>query len=117
LLFSSAYQSPECPVKTMRHNAINSRGTAVISFLWNTYGTRSVNHDLAGIAPSEANAERHVRRAFKADAAIRGATIWEVKLTVSPDGQQFEWQPVRIGLIIFARDDERGVVALPRRNK
>lgn len=85
----------------------------MISFLWNTYSIRGENHEPAGIAESEAKAERCVRRAFEADAAITGAVIREVKLTVSPDGQLFEWQPVRVGLI-FARDDKCAVITLPR---
>ena len=85
----------------------------MISFLWNTYSNRGENHEPAGIAESEAKAERCVRSAFEADASITGAVIREVKLTVSPDGQLFEWQPVRTGLI-FARDDERAVITLPR---
>jgi hypothetical protein len=91
---------------------VNSKGTAVVSFLWNTYGTRTVHHEPAGIAASEAKAERCIRRAFEADDTIRGAVIREVKLTVSPDGCQFEWQSVRIGLI-FARDREWSVITLP----
>jgi hypothetical protein len=84
----------------------------VISFLWNTYSSSGgENRELAGIAVSEARAERCIRGAFEADAAITGAVIREVKLTASPDGQLFEWQPVRIGLI-FARN-ERGVITLP----
>jgi hypothetical protein len=87
----------------------------VISFLWNTYSNRGgEHHELAGIAASEARAERCVRSAFEADAAITGAVIREVKLTASPDGELFEWQPVRVGLI-FARDDECAVITLPRK--
>jgi hypothetical protein len=74
----------------------------VISFLWNTYSNRGEHHEPAGIAESEAKAERCVRRAFEADAAITDAVIREVKLTASPGSQLFEWQPVRTGLI-FAR--------------
>jgi hypothetical protein len=88
----------------------------VISFLWNTYSIRRENHELAGIAASEAMAESCVRRAFEADAAITGAVIRQVKLTASPDGQPFERQPVRTGLI-FARDDECAVITLPRDGK
>lgn len=91
----------------------HSKGTAVISFLWNTYSNRGENHEISGIAESEARAERCVRKAFEADTAITGAVIREVKLTVSPDGQLFEWQPVRIGLT-FARDDKYAVITLPR---
>jgi hypothetical protein len=85
----------------------------VIRFPWSTYGNRGESHEPAGIAASEAEAERCVRRAFEADAAIRGATISEVRLTVSPDGRLFEWRPIRVGLV-FARDGAQAVITLPR---
>jgi hypothetical protein len=66
----------------------------MISFLWNTY-SHDTTKTPSGIAASEISAERCVRRAFEADAAIRGAVIWVVNLTASPDGRQFEWQPSR----------------------
>jgi hypothetical protein len=94
-----------------RVRPLNPRGTAVISFLWNTYGPKGENQQPAGIVASEACAERCIRRAFEADAATTGATIWEVKLTVSPDGQLFEWRLIRSGLI-FARDDAQAVITL-----
>jgi hypothetical protein len=84
----------------------------MISYLWSTY-----SHDTTltpcGIAASEASAELSVRRAFEAEAAIRGAAIWVVTLKASPDGRQFEWHPVKYGPI-FARNDKHGVVKLPQ---
>jgi hypothetical protein len=81
------------------------------SYLWSTY-SHDATRTPCGIAASEASAELSVRRAFEAEAAIRGAAIWVVNLKVSPDGLQFEWHPVKHGPT-FARDDKHGVVKLP----
>jgi hypothetical protein len=87
----------------------------MISFLWSTYTSKwGPNRLPAGIASSEAEAERRVRRAFETDPVITGADIWEVKLTASADGRLFEWRPVRRSGLIFTRDDKRAVITLPR---